>query len=190
MWSAPGYFTKNFNIYSSPFHYDIINSGIGINNYFALLQNIQKNNKGDSCDLWSNFKTDLLFADTTMTILNNMSPAIGRADDGTNIGYYQGASVNNKNKTASRLRSVNSLYYYSNAMNSRPVIVLSLRNTGHVLMSVFNINGVLIATLINRNLLSGISQIPLNATTFTPGTYICKFKSGSDYLATKIVIVK
>ena len=123
-------------------------------------------------------------------VLNTMSPAIGRADDGTNIGCYQGAGVNVLKDIVPPSHTSKSLYCDLILRYSKPCLLLYLRNSGKVLIKIFNIKGALIATPICKQLSSGVYQIPLNTAISLPGTYICRIQSGSDDRAMKIVTLK
>jgi hypothetical protein len=57
------------------------------NNLFMVLPST------DHVDLWYNMVGDPLFADSTRTVVQTSSPAIGAGSAGGNIGYYQGLGV-------------------------------------------------------------------------------------------------
>ena len=172
--------------YNSPFSYNIQqfkNSGPNFP-YFGLLVNIQTNSNGDSCDQWFNMKTDPLFADTTMTVLYNNSPAIKAASDGTNIGYYQGDGVgiltdnNQVNPANCELIIKNSSIFFN------------LLKSGNTRLQIYNIKGRLLETLVDSYKQAGNYKVNWDSKRFGSGIYLIKLSANVSSVSKKVTIIK
>lgn len=77
---------------------------------------------------------------------------------------------------------------FPNPFNPATIINYSIKHQGHVHLSIYNILGQEVLTLVNKSLPAGKYSASLNATNLTSGTYIYKLTSG-DFLSHKKMIL-
>lgn len=181
---------KKDTIYEVPFYCNLIEEiGWWGTLYFGLINNIQTNSNGDSCDLWFNINFDPLFADTTMTVLFNTSPAIKAASDGTNIGYYQGDGIPvgiidwNTNKPKSS--KIPFIYYNCKNANNLEVVFSKNLNPPFNLI-IYDIIGRSIYK--NENIRS--NKLSINHSNWSNGIYFLKVIIGEKFYTRSIILQK
>lgn len=170
-------------VYTSPFGYNLIRYQEGIN-IFGLLANAQTNANGDSCDIWFNIHSDPLFADNTLTVLNNSSPAIAAASDGTNIGYYQGQGVNailpgNANNFRKLGCKINIIYDMRNNISLNIPI-----SEGEMKIAIYNALGRCVFSQNYQEIQKQIS-LPLG---LLPGIYVFRVNRGRNIFTGKFML--
>jgi hypothetical protein len=164
-------FTNTSTSYVSPFSYNIISS-LENNPIFGLDQNIRTNKNNDSCDLWYNLKVNPLFSDTNHNALLQNSPAIGAANDGTNIGYYQGtnAILKNTSDAAQNLRNGLSISYFHNTIRFDLYAIKKELNSSFL---IFRPDG---KKVLEQSIVEGQSVVSVNAAKLSNGFYLAALK--------------
>ncbi len=79
---------------------------------------------------------------------------------------------------------------YPNPFNPSTIISFSVPQISNVTLSVFNIIGEKVATLVNEMKDAGTHQVEFNATNLTSGIYIYKLEAGSFNSVKKMMLVK
>ncbi len=79
---------------------------------------------------------------------------------------------------------------YPNPFNPSTLINYSLKNSGKVTLSVFNILGQKVATLVNKVQNAGQYKISFDASQLSSGVYIYRVQSGSFIQSKKMVLLK
>ena len=79
---------------------------------------------------------------------------------------------------------------YPNPFNPTTVINYSLQKTGMVSLSVYNILGQKVATLVNKVENAGVHNIKFNASNLTSGVYIYRIQAGSFTQSRKMILLK
>jgi hypothetical protein len=79
---------------------------------------------------------------------------------------------------------------YPNPFNPSTNITFSLKSSGLTTLSVFNILGEKVATLINGNLAAGLHEFSFNASKFSSGVYFYKLESNGSSQIRKMMLLK
>ena len=79
---------------------------------------------------------------------------------------------------------------YPNPFNPTTEITFVLPKAGNVTLTVFNMLGQKVATLINGSQASGVHSVTFNATNLSSGTYFYRLESGSTTLVKKMMLLK
>ncbi len=79
---------------------------------------------------------------------------------------------------------------YPNPFNPSTTISFSLAKTGYTNLTVYNLLGQKIATLINGNMTSGFHSLSFNASTLNSGIYFYKLTSGNQTAVKKFILMK
>ncbi len=79
---------------------------------------------------------------------------------------------------------------YPNPFNSSTVIPFEVRQAGKVLLKVYDVNGRLLRTLIDRNMNPGSHNVTFNAEGLASGTYFVSLKAGEYRASKKMVYLK
>ena len=79
---------------------------------------------------------------------------------------------------------------YPNPFNPRTKIVYSLPNDGYVRLSVFNLLGMELRTLVNREQKAGNYEIVFNGTGLASGIYIYVLKNNKKIISKKMLLLK
>jgi len=79
---------------------------------------------------------------------------------------------------------------YPNPFNPATTIGFVIPQAGHVNLSVYNIAGQLITTLVNRRMENGYHTVNFNAVNFASGVYIYKLKTLNHIESKKMLLVK
>jgi hypothetical protein len=79
---------------------------------------------------------------------------------------------------------------YPNPFNPTTVLGYEIMEDGNVNLSIYNINGQLVETLINTNVTAGYHEITWNASNAASGIYIVKLTAGSFTSTNKMLLVK
>lgn len=81
---------------------------------------------------------------------------------------------------------------YPNPFNPTTVIPFELGKDGHVMLSVYNIKGQKVATLVNRHMTAGAHQIKFDGSDFASGLYMVRLQSenGKVDLAREMLLTK
>jgi Carboxypeptidase regulatory-like domain len=170
-------------LYTSPFRHNIIQDEAQGKIVFGLLVNTQTNVNGDSCDIWFNMHSDPLFVDNSLTTLSSLSPAIGAASDGTNIGYYQGkgviSSVSNGNTTKG-----NSTSFSIQALPNRNILIPAAYTKSPFTIFIYDMSG----RCIFRKALAGTKGKVLFPLNFSTGAYIGAVVSNGRAWTSKFVL--
>jgi hypothetical protein len=84
---------------------------------------------------------------------------------------------------------------YPNPFKTQTTIPYTLKNTGNVKMSVYNIKGQLVSNLLNSNQKSGDYKMTWDGTdnqhkAVKPGTYLIRLETGSQASTQKVILMK
>jgi len=79
---------------------------------------------------------------------------------------------------------------YPNPFNPQTTIAFSLEKDAHVTLSIYNVIGQLVATLVDENLAAGAYQRIWNAAAMTSGVYFYELRIGSQGTLKKMNLVK
>ncbi len=79
---------------------------------------------------------------------------------------------------------------YPNPFNPSTTISFSLAKSGYTNLTVYNLLGQKIATLINQNMMSGFHSLSFNASTLNSGVYFYKLTSGNQSAVKKFILMK
>ncbi len=79
---------------------------------------------------------------------------------------------------------------YPNPFNPSTVITYGLPEAGHVSLTLFNLLGEEVATLVNENRSAGIHSVQFNASNLSSGLYIYRIIAGSFIETNKMVLMK
>jgi hypothetical protein len=79
---------------------------------------------------------------------------------------------------------------YPNPFNPSTKITFSLKNSGLTNLSVYNILGEKVVTLINSNLAAGAHEFSFNASKFSSGIYFYRLESNGSYQVRKMMLLK
>ena len=79
---------------------------------------------------------------------------------------------------------------FPNPFNPSTTISYSIPQSGNVVLKIYNITGVEIATLVNENKEQGTYTFELDASAFASGVYIYTLQSGSNILSRKMTLIK
>jgi hypothetical protein len=79
---------------------------------------------------------------------------------------------------------------YPNPFNPSTKITFSLKNSGLTTLSVYNILGEKVVTLINGNLTSGVHEVSFNASKLSSGIYFYRLESNGSNQVRKMMLLK
>ena len=79
---------------------------------------------------------------------------------------------------------------YPNPFNPTTEITFVLPKAGNVTLTVFNMLGQKVATLINDSQSSGVHTVKFNATNLSSGTYFYRLEAGTTTLVKKMMLLK
>lgn len=79
---------------------------------------------------------------------------------------------------------------YPNPFNPATTISFTLPQTEYVQLSVYNIQGQLVATLVNEQRSSGSHHVTFNAENLSSGLYLYRLQAGSQSITKKMMLVK
>lgn len=79
---------------------------------------------------------------------------------------------------------------YPNPFNPSTKITFSIPETGMVKLAVYNILGEKVATLLNREVKSGVHEVELNASNLSSGIYFYRLEAGSFTEVRKMIMLK
>jgi len=83
-----------------------------------------------------------------------------------------------------------SLFNYPNPFNPETVINYTLTTTSEIELSVFNVLGERVTTLVSGKQAAGSHKISFNASSLTSGIYFCVLKSGHHTIKKKMILLK
>jgi len=79
---------------------------------------------------------------------------------------------------------------YPNPFNPTTTIEFSLPKFGHTTLTIYNVMGQVVETLLDREMTSGIHRITFRADRYTSGIYFYKLKSGDQVYVKKMILLK
>ena len=79
---------------------------------------------------------------------------------------------------------------YPNPFNGSTVIPFEVRQAGKVSLKVYDVNGRLVQTLLDKNMAPGTHNITFNAEGLASGTYFVSLKAGEYRASKKMVYLK
>ena len=79
---------------------------------------------------------------------------------------------------------------YPNPFNPTTKITFELPTNGQVTLKVYNVSGVEVATLVNKNMESGRYDINFDATKLASGVYFYRLQFGNQVITRKMVVMK
>jgi hypothetical protein len=123
--------------------------------------------------------------------LTQGSHAIGITAGNLNLDY----AILNQQITGLRDGNKSPLTYlleqnYPNPFNPTTTINFSLAKAAKVELSIYNILGQKVMTLVNGALSSGLHTVQFNATHFASGVYIYRLEAGDVQISKKMVLLK
>jgi len=142
--------------------------------------------------------TDTIWADPQFAdaangdfTLAGTSPAVGAADDGTAIGDSRwdptAVSIRNDVQVPGHF---NLAQNYPNPFNPTTSIQFSLMGSGYTVLTVYNMLGQEMATLLNTELRSGTYEVTFDAADLPSGIYIYQIQSGGYTAVKKMLLLK
>lgn len=109
----------------------------------------------------------------------------------TNVYYDGECLITGINPSPGELPTVYSLdQNYPNPFNPSTSIKFSIPVAGDVVLSVYDVNGKLVSTLVNERKTAGIYTVDFNAARLSSGVYFYKIKSGEFIDTKKMVLIK
>ncbi len=79
---------------------------------------------------------------------------------------------------------------YPNPFNPTTAISFTLPDAGFATLSVYNLNGQLVANLVNEQMSAGQHSVMFNAESLASGTYLYRLKFGDTVLTRKMLLIK
>ncbi|MGD9897780.1 MAG: T9SS type A sorting domain-containing protein, partial [Calditrichaceae bacterium] len=79
---------------------------------------------------------------------------------------------------------------YPNPFNPETTIEFGTAGRGHVEITVFDITGKLVATLLDNEVTAGTHQVKWNASGFASGLYFYKVKTSDRMITKKLILMK
>lgn len=79
---------------------------------------------------------------------------------------------------------------YPNVIETSANIRITLNQSQNIKIDVFNVAGMKVAEIVNREMSEGVHSIPFNATILNNGLYLVKLTAGKDINVKKILINK
>jgi len=107
-------------------------------------------------------------------------------DDIKIIGFPITAIIDDENVVISH----NTVTNYPNPFNPETVINFNLQKDARINLSVFNIKGELVSTLINGNQTAGIHAIKFDGSKLNSGVYFYRLSAGKENVTGKMMLVK
>ena len=106
-------------------------------------------------------------------------------DFGGSVNYSQVVSTEVSTPTQFELKQ-----NYPNPFNPSTKINYSLDKSGLVKLSIYNLLGELVSTIVNQNQEAGSYSVDFDASNFESGVYLYKLESGDQIQLKKMVLVK
>jgi enterochelin esterase family protein len=85
---------------------------------------------------------------------------------------------------------VSLLRSYPNPFNATATISFSLSEPRHVQLQVFDVQGRLVATLVDSPMTAGAHEVEFDGRELSSGTYFCRLTNGPDILTHKMMLLK
>jgi hypothetical protein len=101
-----------------------------------------------------------------------------------------GSLVNIENPTTSQSKSFNLFQNYPNPFNPTTTIAYSLNENGRITISIYDLLGNKVTTLVNEYKLAGNHSVLFNAADLPSGVYFCKITTGKFTDTKKILLIK
>ena len=153
-----------------------------------------KSGNPDTSNIWN---ADPMFADPTHGDFNLMegSPAIGKADDGGNLGDTRWKVVPNtavaEEQPASSPRTFALYQNYPNPFNPSTTIGFDIAKPTHVRLAVYDVLGRLVETLLEKDLVAGHYSVNWQATKkTTSGILLYRLEIGDRVFTRKMILMK
>ncbi|MBN1302388.1 MAG: T9SS type A sorting domain-containing protein, partial [Melioribacteraceae bacterium] len=108
----------------------------------------------------------------------------------SNLGYTEMVTDVEETYTSSTPDLYNLSQNYPNPFNPSTIIEFSLPKENYVKLSVFNILGQEVATLINGQRNAGVHSVSWNADNLTSGVYIYRLEAGANTITRKMTLLK
>ncbi|OVE79682.1 hypothetical protein BVY01_01770 [bacterium I07] len=138
-------------------------------------------------------EADPLFADPANGdfTLGAGSPALGAADDGQAIGDLRWAGGGTAVEDESLLPEGFSLEQnYPNPFNPVTYISYSLDKASHTTLTIYNVMGQPVRTLVNERVEAGVHEAAFDASSLESGIYYYQIQSGENTAMKKMVLMK
>jgi predicted phosphodiesterase len=111
----------------------------------------------------------------------------GVYEDGGDTYFYSTTAINGEKQTVSNYTLSQN---YPNPFNPKTVIRYSLPVTGHVDLSIYNILGQKVATLVNKKQSAGNYNVIWNASGLSSGVYLYRLQAGDRVQTKKMIYMK
>ncbi|MDP8231370.1 MAG: T9SS type A sorting domain-containing protein, partial [Candidatus Zophobacter franzmannii] len=79
---------------------------------------------------------------------------------------------------------------YPNPFNPQTSIAYSIKKSGDVKLSIYNVKGQKVETLVNENQLAGEHTVVWDASSSASGVYFMRLESGSSVVTRKMMMIK
>ena len=79
---------------------------------------------------------------------------------------------------------------YPNPFNPTTTISYQIAETGHVIVSIYNMNGQLIDQLVNQEMIPGSYSVTWNTSHVSSGLYFYKLAAGNQTITKKMLLLK
>ena len=103
---------------------------------------------------------------------------------------YRYDAVNGHRSRSCKPRNIAAGENYPNPFNPETTITYSIGKSGMVDLSIYNILGIKIKTLLNKYLSVGTYKINLDGTLLSSGVYFCKLQTENNMKVIKIELLK
>lgn len=133
---------------------------------------------------------DLSYSNTSMQSAGTDGFALGDLNwfPDQKAQWEQGATAVNDANAAPNQFSLSQ--NYPNPFNPTTRITFSLSKAGHATLSVYNVLGQKVATLVSGNLNAGTHDVNFNAANLSSGVYIYRLESNSNVAVKKMLLLK
>ena len=160
--------------------------------------NVTTNVNGDSCDIFSNIEADPLFCDSENEdySLAENSPCINAGENGIDIGVF-GVGCESILSIKNQLFPKRFMLYqnYPNPFNNGTNIEYKVMNNEYISILIYNVNGILVKSLVNKKKSHGDYLIKWNGkdergVPVSSGTYFYSIKNSDHFEIKKMIILK
>jgi hypothetical protein len=119
------------------------------------------------------------------------SPCLGQADDGNAMGDLRWdpnlTSIQDEIQIAETFKLAQN---FPNPFNPETTIEFTLENSAHTNLSIYNMLGQHVATLLDSKMASGVHEVSFNAGNLSSGIYLYKIVAGEQVAIKKMVLMK
>ncbi|MHB2148070.1 YCF48-related protein [Calditrichota bacterium LG25] len=167
----------------------------------VLHVNIKLSASGEQIGLSEYFEGNYRFIDSLTFGEQTTDISYGRRDDGGSEWVFfstatpgetnaNGVIVSIDHSPTATITNYELKQNYPNPFNPLTTIEFSLKKAGQTTLTIYNIAGQKVATVINKKLNPGAYKVKINASKFASGVYFYELKSGNFKAIRKMLLVK